>query len=69
MLLTVNSEQLALPDRERISIPELLAHLQVENPAFSTIIVNGKPLVASKHNDIILHNADRIEILQYVAGG
>jgi thiamine biosynthesis protein ThiS len=65
----VNGEPLILPDRDQIGIPELLAHLQLENPAFATIILNGKPLDVGTRNDTILHDTDHIDILQYVAGG
>jgi thiamine biosynthesis protein ThiS len=69
MLLTVNDEKLFLPNRNRISIPELLDHLKLENPAFTTIILNGTPLDADMRHSTVLRDADRIEILQYVAGG
>lgn len=69
MLLTVNNEPLTLPEHSQISIPELLTFLKLENPAFATIILNGKPLDVLMRNDIILQDSDHIDILQYVAGG
>ncbi len=66
MLITVNGEQIDLP--EGACLPDLLAHLQLSQQHYA-IAINQEVVPRSEVPSVSLHSGDRVELVQAVGGG
>lgn len=66
IIISLNGEKRTIP--ENTNIFELLAQLEIE-PRNVAIELNLELIVRSLWTQTVLHNNDRIEIVQFVGGG
>lgn len=69
MNLTVNGKKVAIAAKELLSISELLDELNVEDPLYVTVELNGDILERSNFDITLVRDGDEIEFLYFMGGG
>lgn len=69
MNLTVNGKKTSIADKESLSIPGLLDELNVEDPLYVTVELNGNILERANFDSIVVVDGDEIEFLYFMGGG
>lgn len=69
MNLTVNGKKAAIAAKELLSISELLDELNVEDPLYVTVELNGDILERSNFNSTLVRDGDEVEFLYFMGGG
>ena len=69
MNLTVNGKKVAIADKESLSISELLDELNVADPLYVTVEVNGDIMERINFDSTLVRDGDEIEFLYFMGGG
>jgi sulfur carrier protein len=69
MNLTVNGKKSIIVDKESLSISQLLDELNVEDPLYVTVELNGDILERSDFDSIMVKDGNEIEFLYFMGGG
>ena len=69
MNLTVNSKKAAIADKESLSISGLLDELNVADPLYVTVELNGDIMERANFDSIAVVDGDEIEFLYFMGGG
>lgn len=69
MVLTVNGKITALAEVEPLAIPELLDKLDVADPLYVTVELNGKIIDRKAHEVTNVTDGDTVEFLYFMGGG
>ena len=70
MNLTVNGKPAAIAGHEELSVTALLEELQVAQPGYVTVELNGKILEErADFPTILVRDGDKIEFLYFMGGG
>ncbi|MBA4422936.1 MAG: thiamine biosynthesis protein ThiS [Syntrophus sp. (in: bacteria)] len=69
MHLTVNGKNTVIADKESLSIPGLLDELNVEDPLYVTVELNGDIMERINFDNIVVRDGDEIEFLYFMGGG
>jgi len=69
MNLTVNGKKAVIADKESLSISGLLDELNVEDPLYVTVELNGDILERINFDSIVVRDGDEIEFLYFMGGG
>jgi sulfur carrier protein len=69
MKLTVNGKPAVIEDKEALSIPEVLAALNVDQPDYVTVEFNGEVLERETFAATIVRDGDSLEFLYFMGGG
>ena len=69
MNLTVNGKKAAIADKESLSISELLDELNVADPLYVTVEVNGDIMERINFDSTLVRDGDEIEFLYFMGGG
>jgi sulfur carrier protein len=69
MNLTVNGRESTIVDKGSLSISELLQELNVADPLYVTVELNGAIMERKNFNSIAVGQGDRVEFLYFMGGG
>jgi sulfur carrier protein len=69
MNLTVNSKKTVIVDKESLSISGLLGELDVSDPLYVTVELNGDIMERINFGNILVRDGDEIEFLYFMGGG
>ena len=69
MNLTVNGKKAVIADMESLSISGLLDKLNVEDPLYVAVELNGDILERSDFDSIMVKDGNEIEFLYFMGGG
>jgi sulfur carrier protein len=69
MKLTVNGKTTELASNETLTITALLAALNVQQPDYVTVELNGEILERDCFDTITTKDGDRVEFLYFMGGG
>lgn len=69
MNLTVNGEKTVVTNEEPLSIAGLLDELNVADPLYVTVELNGDIMERINFNSIIVKDGDEVEFLYFMGGG
>lgn len=69
MNLTVNGKKAAIADKESLSISELLDELNVADPLYVTVELNGDIMERINFDSTLVRDGDEIEFLYFMGGG
>ena len=69
MNLTVNGKKAVIADKESLSISGLLDELNVEDPLYVTVELNGDILERIHFDKVVVRDGDEIEFLYFMGGG
>lgn len=69
MNLTVNGKKTVIAAKEMLSISELLGELNVEDPLYVTVGLNGDILERSNFDSTVVRDGDEVEFLYFMGGG
>ncbi len=69
MNLTVNGERAVISDNGSLSVSELLDELNVADPLYVTVALNGDILARSDFESMLVKNGDEVEFLYFMGGG
>ena len=69
MNLTVNGKKAAIADKESLSISELLDELNVADPLYVTVELNGDIMERINFDNIMVRDSDEVEFLYFMGGG
>ena len=69
MNLTVNGKKTVIADKESLSISGLLGELDVSDPLYVTVELNGNILERINFDNIVVKDGDEIEFLYFMGGG
>jgi sulfur carrier protein len=69
MKLTVNGKTTELANNETLTITALLTALNVQQPDYVTVELNGEILERDCFDTIIAKDGDRVEFLYFMGGG
>lgn len=69
MNLTVNGKMAVIADKESLSISGLLDALNVPDPLYVTVELNGDILERTSFDGIAVADGDKIEFLYFMGGG
>lgn len=67
--LVVNGKEATIADKGSLSISELLDELEVADPLYVTVELNGDILDRKEFGLISVHDGDRFEFLYFMGGG
>jgi sulfur carrier protein len=69
MHLTVNGKKMVIGDKESFSISRLLYELNVADPLYVTVELNGDIMERINFDSIMVKDGDEIEFLYFMGGG
>jgi sulfur carrier protein len=69
MTLTVNGKPAAIDGKEELNVTELLSVLNVEQPDYVTVELNGEILERDNFPATVVRNGDTVEFLYFMGGG
>ncbi len=69
MNLTVNGKQTIIDNRETLNITELLGELNVLQPEYVTVELNGEILDREDFDSVFVENGHKVEFLYLMGGG
>ena len=69
MNLTVNGNKTAIADKESLSISKLLDELNVSDPLYVTVEINGDIMERINFDSIMVKDGDEVEFLYFMGGG
>ncbi len=69
MVLTVNGKTTTLEDVEPVPIPALLERLNVADPLYVTVELNGEFVDRNAHEITSVADGDTVEFLYFMGGG
>jgi len=69
MILTVNGKRTTVVDKELLSISGLLNELNVEDPLYVTVELNGDIMERENFESIMIKDGDEVEFLYFMGGG
>jgi sulfur carrier protein len=69
MNLTVNGKKTAIADKESLSISGLLDELNVADPLYVTVELNGDIMERINFDSTLIRDGDEIEFLYFMGGG
>jgi len=69
MNLTVNGKKAAIADKESLSISRLLDELNVADPLYVTVELNGDIMERINFDSTLVRDGDEIEFLYFMGGG
>ncbi len=69
MNLTINGKMAVIADKESLSISGLLDELNVPDPLYVTVELNGDILERTNFDGIAVADGDKIEFLYFMGGG
>ena len=67
MIITVNGDNVSLT--KELSLTELIAFLQLDQPDYVTLLVNDQLIYPSEHTSTYVKDGDTVEYLYYMGGG
>jgi sulfur carrier protein len=69
MNLTVNGKPAAIAGRQTLNVTELLSVLQVAQPDYVTVELNGEILERDSFPATVVKEGDAVEFLYFMGGG
>jgi len=69
MNLTVNGKKAVIAGKESLSITGLLEELNVEDPLYVTVELNGGIMERINFDSTLVRDGDEIEFLYFMGGG
>lgn len=69
MNLTVNGKKTVVADKESLSISGLLDELNVPDPLYVTVELNGDIMERINFDNIMVRDGDEFEFLYFMGGG
>ena len=69
MNLNVNGKKTTIADKESLSISGLLDELNVADPLYVTVEVNGDIMERINFDSTLVRDGDEIEFLYFMGGG
>lgn len=69
MNLTVNGKKMSIADKESLSISGLLDELNVADPLYVTVELNGDIMERINFDSIMVRDGDEVEFLYFMGGG
>ncbi len=69
MNLTVNGKKTVIADKVSLSISGILDELNVEDPLYVTVELNGDIMERINFDTIIVRDGDEVEFLYFMGGG
>jgi sulfur carrier protein len=69
MDLTVNGRESTITEQEALSISELLVELNVEDPLYVTVELNGAIMERKNFDVLSVKDGDEVEFLYFIGGG
>jgi sulfur carrier protein len=69
MNLTVNGKPAAIEEKETLNITELLSVLNVSQPDYVTVELNGDILERDNFPATVVRDGDTVEFLYFMGGG
>ena len=69
MNLTVNGRESTIVDKGSLSISELLQELNVADPLYVTVELNGAIMERKNFDSTSVGDGDRVEFLYFMGGG
>lgn len=69
MNLTVNGRESTIVDKGSLSISELLQELNVADPLYVTVELNGTIMERKNFDSTSVGDGDRVEFLYFMGGG
>ena len=69
MNLTVNGKKMSIADKESLSISGLLDELNVADPLYVTVELNGDIMERINFDGIMVRDGDEVEFLYFMGGG
>jgi len=69
MNLTVNGRESTIADKGSLSISELLHELNVEDPLYVTVELNGAIRERKNFDSVSVGDGDKVEFLHFMGGG
>ena len=69
MNLTVNGKKAVVTDKKSLSISGLLDALNVSDPLYVTVELNGDIMERSDFDNIVVRDGDKVEFLYFMGGG
>jgi sulfur carrier protein len=69
MKLTVNGKPAVIAGKEELSVPEVLVALNVDQPDYVTVELNGEVLERENFAATIVRDGDSLEFLYFMGGG
>jgi len=69
MNLTVNGQKTVIADRESLSISGLLDELNVPDPLYVTVELNGGIMERMKFDNMMVRDGDEVGFLYFMGGG
>lgn len=68
MVITLNNRKEDIPDRERLSVQELL-DLKRFTFKFLVVRINGKPVKPDDYEAAMIQDGDEVMVLHLISGG
>jgi thiamine biosynthesis protein ThiS len=68
MELVINGSRLTFAGQS-LDLAGLFRRLDLEQPEFAGVVVNGTPVDVAERRSLLLRDGDRVEILPYLGGG
>lgn len=69
MNLTVNGKTASIADKNALNVTELLVALDVEQPDYVTVELNGDILEREQFPTTTVRDGDKVEFLYFMGGG
>ncbi|MDA8126266.1 MAG: sulfur carrier protein ThiS [Deltaproteobacteria bacterium] len=69
MNLVVNGKETSVDGRETLSISQLLVALNVADPLYVTVELNGDIQERSAFEQVVVRGGDKVEFLYFMGGG
>ncbi len=69
MNLTVNGKPAAIDAKAELNVTELLTVLNVEQPDYVTVELNGEILERDNFGSTLVRDGDAVEFLYFMGGG
>jgi sulfur carrier protein len=66
--LNINSKKTLVADKESLSISGLLDELNVEDPLYVTVELNGDILERNDFDRVVVRDGDEVEFLYFMGG-
>ena len=68
MIITVNNRETRIPDREQMTVRQLLDHMRYVFPNI-VVKVNGALVRKGQYEDVVVNDGDNVEAIHMMSGG
>lgn len=68
MIITVNNRETSIPDREQMTVRQLLDHMRYVFPNI-VVKVNGALVRKGQYEDAVVCDGDNVEAIHMMSGG